>query len=140
MTGAWNGGRSLEQVKPISEWFVEHLSLFDRQVRLDESMAFKLSGGKDSRLMLTTFIRAEILDRQDSVLTYGDDEDPEVRAASPIARHYGLRHEIVAGDSSPAKLFDRLPLHIFQTEGEVNAHTLKGDYLDTRENAFSGHG
>lgn len=131
---------ALEQVKPLTEWFTEHLALIPGQLRLDEGMTFGLSGGKDSRLMLASFVESGLLDHYENVQTRGDETDPEVEAATPIARHYDLQHRVLPRNRSSGKLFTKLPLHIFQTEGEVNPHGLGGNYARSKSVTFTGLG
>lgn len=46
----------------VARWLVEQLRLFTTQVRTDRDMEFGLSGGKDSRMLLSIFVHAGMMD------------------------------------------------------------------------------
>jgi hypothetical protein len=83
---------AVEQASHVKDWLVRHLSLLPKQVRLDGRPPFGLSGGKDSRLLLALLVESGLLEYHDGLLTRGNPEDPDVRAAKPIAEHYRLPH------------------------------------------------
>lgn len=130
---------ALEELKPIYRWFIEHLSLLDKQVKIDNNMEFHLSGGKDSRLLLASFEVSGLMNRFNHVLTYGESGDPEVEAAKLVTKHYRIKHHIQPRGINSSNFFERLPHHIFQLEGEINCRVLQGNYQEYRKTHFTGH-
>ncbi len=123
----------------VSDWFLDHLQLLPEQMEIDSDMAFNLSGGKDSRLLLTLFQNAGLMNYHSHVLTLGEETDAEVEAARQITTHYALEHKVIPRGVTTNVFFERLPLHIYQLEGEINCRVLHGNYLSRRKILFTGH-
>jgi hypothetical protein len=125
--------------KDLSDWFVRHLALLPKQMNIDRDMTFNLSGGKDSRVLLSLFKAAGLMDYHSEVITLGEQNDPEVLAAKNITQHYHLAHTIKPRQVPANSFLEKLPLHIFQMEGEINARVLHGNYKGLRKCVFTGH-
>lgn len=132
-------GEAFDRASELKDWLLKHLSLLPKQMKIDQGMSFNLSGGKDSRLLLSLFVRSGLMDFYDHVLTYGEKQDPEVVAACSIVKHYGLDHRIIPRGGSQNVFFEKLPLHVYQMEGEINCRTLHGNHIGTRKMVFTGH-
>jgi len=113
----------VEHTAPVAEWMLEHLRLFSKQVNVAGGGHYGLSGGKDSRLLLTLLWAAGLTDLYAGVSTGGLQAD--IEAAAPIAARYGLRHRTEPySERPPSPFFQHLAWHIFNTEGEVNCHDI----------------
>lgn len=132
-------GEAFDRAVELKDWLLKHLSLLPKQMKIDQGMSFNLSGGKDSRLLLSLFVQSGIMDFHDNVLTYGEKQDPEVITACLIVKHYGLDHRIIPRGVSQNVFFEKLPLHIYQMEGEINCRVLHGNFLGRRKTLFTGH-
>lgn len=132
-------GEAFDRAAELKDWLLKHLSLLPKQIKIDQGMSFNLSGGKDSRLLLSLFVRSGLMDFHDHVLTYGEKQDPEVVAARSIVKHYGLDHRIIPRGVSQNVFFEKLPLHVYQMEGEINCRVLHGNFLGRRKPVFTGH-
>ncbi|BDZ69410.1 hypothetical protein [Methanobacterium ferruginis] len=73
-----------------------------------------------------------------NVITYGEETDAEVEAARVITKHYNLEHKVVPRGVTGNVFLDKLPLHIYQLEGEINCRILHGNYLGRRKVLFTG--
>lgn len=131
---------ALDQINSLYEWFVNHLNLLQYQLNIDDKMSFHLSGGKDSRLLLSLFQKSGLIKYFNSILTYGEtSSDPEVRAAKLVTDHYKLKHEVKSRGVSNNVFFEKLPQHIYQLEGEINCRILLGNYKNKGKTHFTGH-
>lgn len=130
---------SLEFSRELAYYLVDRLTWFSRQVRIDHSLEFNLSGGKDSRLLFLLFQQAGLWKYFKHVLTLGDPDDAEVLAARAITTHYGIPHKIQPRIVPATTFFEKLPRHIFQMEGEINCRVLHGNYKSLRPIHFTGH-
>ncbi len=119
--------------------YIEKLSLLPRQTHMDTGMPFGISGGKDSRLLMAIFAETGILKLFDGSFTYGEEDNPEVIAAKPIAKYFGMAHEARPRSIPTNTYLNRLGHHVFQMEGEVNSRTLHGTYMNKRKVDFTGH-
>jgi hypothetical protein len=90
----------------------------------DLPIHFPLSGGKDSRLLLGLVLAAGYKDRIAKLYTNGPRVSPEVTAASLIAEHVGIEHDIRLGGQNghpdQGDITSRLPVHLFISEGEMS--------------------
>ncbi len=125
--------------KDYLDQYINKLSLLTKQMHLDEGMQFSISGGKDSRTLMTIFAEAGILKKFDYAFTYGEEDNPEVLAAKPVAKYFGMEHRSKPRSVPQNVYLQRLPHHIFQMEGEVNSRTLHGTYMNQRKMDFTGH-
>lgn len=123
----------------VSDWFFNHLKLLPKQMKIDLDMPFNLSGGKDSRLLLTLFQNTGLMNYHSYVLTYGKETDAEVVAARQITEYYNLKHKVTPRGVTDNIFLERLPLHIYQMEGEINCRVLHGNYQIRRKDLFTGH-
>lgn len=130
---------AMERGREINRWLVENLDLMDKQLKIDSGMEFHLSGGKDSRSLISVFQNAGLMRYFNNVLTFGEDNDPEVIAAKNITQRLNLYHINKERGINRAVLFDRLPHHIYQLEGEINCRVLQGNYETKRKTHFTGH-
>lgn len=119
--------------------YINKLSLLPKQMHIEGGMRYGISGGKDSRLLMTIFAETGILNYFDEAFTYGEPDDPEVLAAKPVAEYFGVPHQVRARSIPKNVYLERLPHHVFQMEGEVNSRTLHGTYMNTRRAEFTGH-
>ena len=85
-----NVREAYDSLIPVKDWFIDHLRLLPEQMKIDSDMPFNLSGGKDSRLLLTLFREAGLMNYHSNVLTYGEKTDGEVEAARQVTKHYNF--------------------------------------------------
>jgi hypothetical protein len=93
-----------------------------------ERRTIRLSGGKDSRVLLALVVRAGVQEAFEFV-TLGPEESPDVRVARELARRCGI--ELTREDADEAaltaeELEERVRAHAFQTDGLLSPWTLKG--------------
>jgi len=130
---------ALEEISEYTQWYLDHIRLFTKQVDIKGGMDFFLSGGKDSRLLLASFVETGFIHEFKQVVTFGSPGDADVQAAKLVANHYHLPHEIRPRSVAKNVFFERLPFHIYHMEGEINARILSGNYIGLRKAEFTGH-
>src|SRR5690606_2210183 len=91
-----------------------------------DERVLRLSGGKDSRLVLALIVAAGLQDRFRCV-TSGPDHAADVVVARIIAAAAGVDIEVHLGPSTmtPEQFERQLRVHVFQTSGMLGAFTLK---------------
>lgn len=86
----------------------------------DDPPAIRLTGGRDSRLVLGVALSAGIADRF-RYETVGPSELADVRVASDLARRFELRHEVRFMEGPPTEAYvDRARSFVDLTAGMVN--------------------
>lgn len=138
-TSIYNPHEAIAMINDYTYWILDQLHLFSKQVELSSGMDFLLSGGKDSRLLLSLFVKSGLMSHFNQVVTFGSPGDAEALAASLVADHYDLKHEIIPRKIAKNIFFERLPYHVYHMEGEINARILSGNYTGLRKAEFTGH-
>ncbi len=131
--------KALDQIIENTNWLKGMLELFNEQVYFTKGLNFFLSGGKDSRVLLSLFVKSGFIENFKQVITYGSPGDADVEAAKLIASFYNKKHEILPRGIAKNIFFERLPYHVYHMEGEINSRILSGNYLGTRGAEFTGH-
>ena len=105
----------------VHDHLVAAISVLDLS---DQPIDFPLSGGKDSRLLLSLLIAGGYRDRIRRVFTTGPHISPEVRAAKLVCEALDLDHEFIDSTNTvrpTAFTIDRhLPQHARVTEAEMS--------------------
>lgn len=89
------------------------------------NISFPLSGGKDSRLLLSLIMSSKAKDKITDVFTNGPAFSPEVLSAQNVAEYFGLQHRFVdnttaANNDLFTGIYEKLYKHFYLTNGELS--------------------
>lgn len=119
----WNGERRELSKIDFDEVFEILIAQFKAISRLPfNKLSLSLTGGMDSRLILSLALQSGLIDLVDDVFTNGREGSPEVEIAAYISNKVGVKHN--ARVSKPSefdldKTWENLKYHVFRFEGSV---------------------
>lgn len=109
----------------------------------ENKIQLPITGGKDSRLVLAIAIQAGLKDRLE-LYTIGDQDHPDVIVARRIALALNIPHQIIPQSrfKDPTlgsdELLYKLAIHVFQTDGMLDAWDIKANMKAGQGFALTG--
>ena len=114
-----------EAAEALAEHFADTMSALGKRY---ERIFLSLTGGRDSRLLLSALVSAGVAFQAVTNLVRNDAPD-DARVAARLCRRYGITHHTIAAagpDQTAAEAFDR---HTGGSEANVGRNLALGDFL-----------